>query len=531
MLKELKISLNGWATDDAEVYLSHMPDGWEDASIIKERSTTYWGVFTSFSLPMKFTKEAAGYLRKEFYHKGVMSEVDCTIEKLDKVYLDYAVIFAGKLDFATYKDQDNYVEIALINKGLSDWIKKNEDTEYEVPNVLRPGGLVRDVTVHPWGDELFRYGLNLFEALKWLVDLMTEYGYLAGTYDVASTILSGYDDNVILMNGLAWRTETYDPLTGAPDNAAVYRTTFKDFFKSVSMAIGPLGLGIELRSGKETLVIERLSYFFDDTQITDLGDVSDLMVSLNKDLNIQRIKIGYPEKEYDNTEYSLNEPNTTSSFTTKNFSVKKELDLTSKYRADWHGLTVVTENNSGGETDDSADDDIWFLEIDPSTFVPRVGYLKKKGTVGTVDLHNALLTPMRAMWRHLNFFEGCQYRVYADQGAEAKITFSAGGNDQRNNECATYLGGDWVYEWSSVNLYGTGGYFQPVDIQFKAPYPLDMIELIEAAPNGLIEFTYKGNTYYGYLLKIEVKLSEKSDAKYLLLSTHENELKNLIRNG
>ena len=112
--------------------LSSAPSGWEEGLMNYKRSDKYFGLLRNYSMPMMFHTDGAFLLRKEFYSRGLNSEVAIQIETLNKSTWVYELLYKGALDFSTFSDGEIYVEINAMDKGISEKIKAYEDVEYSV---------------------------------------------------------------------------------------------------------------------------------------------------------------------------------------------------------------------------------------------------------------------------------------------------------------------------------------------------------------------------------------------------------------
>ena len=516
-----------YAGHTAEEPLLTAPDGWDEQMVKWVRNKKYYGLFRSFTIPLKFVKDGAFKLRKDFYTYGLDAVATLTVNRLDPINDVYYVAYSGTFDFSTFKDNETYVEINLVDGGLAKIIKDNEAVEYEV--------YPPSVQVTYWDavayTKYFRAGIPIV-VLTELVDLMTDGGVSNGTYAVESTLLETTIRDILLMaNGYIMRNNS---TTGARDWP--FKTTFKDFFKSLD-AITPIGIGVELRNNVETLVLESRDYFFNIISIlAALDNVSEFKLSLYKPFNFSVIKTGYPEKDYDDDAYSVNEFNVEVELLAPNPTSSDNYEIRSKYRADGQGIKQILDNSDGVVWDqDSSDDDIFWIEVreaptSPGTTELSPGKVRKKDAPAVLyNAWNAWLSPKRSLLRHQLFIESCMFEII-----NIDLDYTSGGKDQINNETqAIQIGSDWVEEHSGFTINSPvspgGQYFQPFEIQIEAPYPQNMTSLVEANPRGVIAFLYNDNVYLGYILELEMKLTGRGTQTIKLLSTKTNDLKNLIR--
>lgn len=528
-----------YALGARSVTLEHAPDGWDEQMVKWVRNKKYYGMFRSFTIPLKFVKDGAFHLRKDFYTWGLDAAATLTVKRRDHATYQYYTVFTGEFDFSTFKDTQNYVEVNLVDSGLVKLVKDNEAVEYEVPN-SRFGSIYQDVQIfweldHVTNFDHNFYGIHLIDFVKRIIDLMTDGKITDGTYEVASTLLDSLKSRLVIAPGYEIRYNS----TIVQAGLYPLKTTFKDFFKSLD-AVTPIGVGIEVRSGVETLVIEDRNYSYDQTELIDLGDVSDFSISVYKDYNFASVKTGYPEKDYDDEAYSINEFNVEVELLAPNPSTSDDYEVRSKFRADGRGIQQIIDNSDGAAWDnDSSDEDIFFVEVynlsagtgtsGADVVDMAAGVMRKKDTpaVGH-SAWNCWLSPKRCLLRHKSFINSCMFKI-----EDLPLTYTSGGKDQANNETqATQVSAEWVEEYSGFTLNPTevtDQYLKPFEIKFDAPYPEYMTSVIGNHPNRMIKFSYNGYEFYGYILEIEMQLSGRGSQSIKLLSTFNNELTNLIR--
>lgn len=533
-----------YAGSAAEKPLTHAPDGWNEQMVSWVRNKKYYGLFRSFTIPLKLIKDGALNLRKEFYNGGLDASASLAVNRYDPETDSYYIAYSGKFDFSTFKDNQNFVEIDLEDGGLSKLIKDNESVEYEIPFATtfdEPGINIfweLDHVTNP--NHRFR-GLQVIDFLTLLVDKMVEGKITDGTYAIASTLLgSTLFERLAITTGSAIRNNFLGAIFVS--EPIPYKSTFKDFFKSLD-AITPIGIGIEDRDGKETLVLESRQYFFDNaTVMTLLNNVSEFELSVMKDFNFSSIKTGYPEKDYDDENYSVNEFNVEVELLAPNPSTDEVYEVRSKYRADSQGIQQIIDNTSDDVVwdDDGSDDDLFWIEI--HNYVKdgapgpvdicdmAAGLLRKKDTPAVeFDIWNAYLSPKRSLLRHRTFIESCMYGI-----VNKELAYVSAGKDQANNETqATQISADWVEEHSgfAINSGSSPGnqYLQPFEIKFEAPYSESLTAIVERNPRGVIAFNYNGSTFTGYILELEMKLTGRGTNTIKLLSNEVNVLTDLIR--
>jgi hypothetical protein len=121
--------------------LTNTPDGWQDQSIAWERDMIKTGLVNNATAPFGFVRDAAKILRKiiwtqSFERKIFLLILKWTIEfnTIIGYYKDYYKYFyKAELDLSKVKDEDHIVTIPLLEQGISQKLKANENTTYEIP--------------------------------------------------------------------------------------------------------------------------------------------------------------------------------------------------------------------------------------------------------------------------------------------------------------------------------------------------------------------------------------------------------------
>ena len=497
--------------------LDHSPDGWDESMITTERSEKYFGVFRSWTIPLKFIKDGAGYLRDEFYSFGFMASASIVIQKLDKTTDLYNVAFRGVLDFSTWMDTEKYVEVKFTDSGLPKYLKDNGGTEYEVEN-----SYMTDSDVYAQEDIRFTYnslkayfGTQLMNVARSLVDKMTG-GKVYGTdseFAVVSDYLDGedYSDNdhmVVLVPGSQW---IYD---GA--RFGEFKTTFESFYQSINSLFN-LGIGIEYdQGGNQTLRIEPKDYFLSTDVGYDFGEVENLSINLASKFIYNRVKIGYPAQDYQYDDLKNTEVNATSKWKQDTDFNSVELDLVSKYRGDGNGIINTFQIINDGEANNDIDD-IYFVEL---YFTSGAWKIWQGGKVkDTNDNKFLFLNPeistRRNLTRWADFLSDCTFGI-----ENRELKFTSGENLIKYYSSSIY-DGILPYESETADLeLGQGGKFMPLIFEVETACPADFITTLQENMNDIYTFTYNGIQLGGYIMKVETKVSGKSAQKITFLASY-----------
>lgn len=503
-MKDLKFILN---YDGTATTLTNSPDGWDDVLVKYERSTKYWGLFRSYTIPLRFIKEAALILRNAFYTDGVNAIATLTIQKLNRAIMQYYTAYTATFDFASFKDFDNYVDVMVVDGGLSAYIKKNEDVVYDF---VITDGKTLSIDLPPLDDKAFR-AKNLIDMFTLIMDKVTEGRITSGQFGAASTLLTGLEDDIVLVSSQDYFSTTI-----------IFKTSLSDFFKSVN-AILSTSMYVTEVLGIETINIENFRDAFNDTLITTYSNVNNFELSVANELLFNTVKIGYPDQEY-TSRIKANEPNTTTTLNVDGIKIKRELDLTSVYRCDIQGLIDIVEND---ETLQEGELFLVKVKIDGLLYIlTDSGRLQKKYDLITeIILYNSELTPAHIITKHLDYLTSCLDMI-------TTLSFIGSGGDNVNNQTKTPDEEDYKLEY-----FGTVGYsiyraldnFQPYYIKIDVPMFVDLNSIVSLSSSGYVSFDYEGNTYKGYIMSAGIKLAQRGVIELKMLSHYDNDLSTLIR--
>lgn len=124
-----------------ETELAYAPDGWDEELMTWERSKKYFGMFRSFSIPLRFVKDGAYILRSAFYTYGVDAAVTVRICKRNRKTNDYDTKYTGIIDFAAFVDSADTVEVNIKDSGASAYVKNGAEIQetYDLPTTSQIG--------------------------------------------------------------------------------------------------------------------------------------------------------------------------------------------------------------------------------------------------------------------------------------------------------------------------------------------------------------------------------------------------------
>lgn len=125
---------NGVVTKSAErIPLKYSPSGWKDQSVKWVRNQIYHGLIPSYSIPLRFIKEAAQIVRNQLYKNGTEEVVYLVMFKLNKQTGVHEGYFKGELNYVKFNDSENFFETNVTETGFYKMLKAYENTAFEIP--------------------------------------------------------------------------------------------------------------------------------------------------------------------------------------------------------------------------------------------------------------------------------------------------------------------------------------------------------------------------------------------------------------
>lgn len=289
-----------------------------------------------------------------------------------------------------------------------------------------------------------------------------------------------------------------------------------------------------------------------DEAVMDLGEVNNIEVSPFIQEMFTKMRFGYPNNSYDDYN-GKDEFNTENKFSTSIARVTNEKNLVSTYRADMYGIELTRINLTGKkEATEDSDNDIFWLHIDdssPAGTVPagnqgagqdyydlyRDSGLTITGVLSPSTAFNIDLSPKRRMYTW-----GYWIRSMVYPNLSQNLTFTSSAKTQENNVALeTDDGVTVINEKTSEIISGLPGtdyslespnryeIFYPLVFTIDVKIPSNIMELMNN-PHREFSFTYKGNTYYGWLLQVSDEPTYTPKQTYKLIASTSNNLTTLI---
>jgi len=367
---------------------------------------------------------------------------------------------------------------------------------------------------------------------------------------------------------------------------AKLKFSFENFYKSLRR-LG-LALGIE----GDFIRIEPYAYFFKSTTSLNLGEVKELTVELAEDMVYNTIKVGYGNYTYDKVngldEFNVQQnwkTNITKVVKELDLTSPARADMygIEITRADYFRKDT---------TDSSSDTDVYMVDcVQGGTYLyyegqyvitgtntitipnvlalPTVGGLITIGgtqyTVTSATLIVAGSTTIQVSGSLTNGTYNGQILIYSASAylvnrpayaITGLINPSTAYNINLSPKRAFGQNGSFIHSFiedDSSNIEFTSGeknsdmvadgliekadvpvstlaprLFKPYYLNFECTVPDNFLDVMASNPYGLITFTYRGNTYSGYLWDGGVKPATRDAAKFKLLCGPNTNLLNLI---
>lgn len=252
------------------------------------------------------------------------------------------------------------------------------DTTPTATSVFSFGDQELKVTTNTVNDDTTNYALKPLALLKALVSKMTD-----GKYTAESNFFT-QNANLLTLCGDSIRNTAKGGIH--PLKNYLVTTSFADFFASYN-SIYNLGIKIE----NNVLWIEpKADLYGDDGQVLDIGEVKELEIATADNYIANVVKCGYPAQDYDQNSGKY-EFNSERSYSLPVTVVKKDYDITSKYRGDAFGIEFIRGGLAGlDNTDNSGDKQAFLVDTMQSTktetITATVSFLLLPNGIGFHDL-------------------------------------------------------------------------------------------------------------------------------------------------
>lgn len=419
-----------------------------------------------------------------------------------------------------------------VNRGIYIEVRMKDGGGTNLPNVEKTMTQGNSNSVEfeteVYTEEIFFAARRLNSVFEELIDKVSD-GETVGE----STLLSSTYSNYYISSGDAIRNLWYAKLKMSPD----------DFIESID-SIFSCCTYFDRTTNKFKL--ESKATAFQDTQIMNLGEVSNFKRRPFTQEMFNTLRCGYPEQTYDNVN-GKDEPNKAVVRLSPVVRVKTDKDVTSKFRADRTGAILVGLNLVGKKfADANTDNDIWVFRVNPSvagtipaTYTQYGGgnigenyyslYIDPTLTITNVydsdNLFNVDLSPTRNILRN-----GPWYRSILDYLDSGKLKFQTSDKTAATNtEMETFDGVTTINEGDDIVIGDLGDkYFRAQIFEFETKVNFDLNAVMTANPFGYAKFTTEGKELKAFIIKCGEDPTKNLAQTFITLSHPDNDLTQLI---
>ncbi len=113
-------------------FLKDGVDGWDDLTLQYTREQVYKGLFQAFGTELRFTGDGGKILKHLFLKKGKAAKCAVYMEVKNHTTLLYEHIATCGISFRSARLERDFIGVELVQGGLAEIIKANEDVEYVV---------------------------------------------------------------------------------------------------------------------------------------------------------------------------------------------------------------------------------------------------------------------------------------------------------------------------------------------------------------------------------------------------------------
>lgn len=298
------------------------------------------------------------------------------------------------------------------------------------------------------------------------------------------------------------------------------KINFNDFYNSIN-SIFTCGFGYE--NGQ--IIFRELEYFYNNTEIMNLGTISDFKLETYKTPIVNSLLIGYEEQNYDgiNGRYEVNQ---SQQWTLPIKKIAKAGSFVSKIRADVLEIIFNAINLSGKETTDSSSDNDTFMLHTSTTGVTttlfRDNTYLNQGVPDGASWFNVNLSPKRCLIRKLKYINSFLHNISGLISFQTG-TKNTGFRSRLSTESAIVIENEPI----NTNIL-TDRLFLAYICTIKTIIDKNLNEGINLNPNGYISFDYNGEVFKGYIHEIAINPSKKTEYEVKLILHPDTDVTKLI---
>lgn len=299
-------------------------------------------------------------------------------------------------------------------------------------------------------------------------------------------------------------------------------TSFEEFYKFI-FTLQPCGFDTVIREGQKVVKLEAIEYFLNDSQIIELGNVTDVKYEIDPNYLFGSVKIGYNKSGQNEEVYGLEVTHTVNGFTTP-LNIDNVYDATCNYITDPNEqeLTRRKQYDILPDTDSQYDKEVLVFDSIVSskgTYTIRPEsetFSEVTGVFSPQTLYNSVFSPKNCILRHGNWFKNDLGRSIYNSD------FIRYANTKGNTSLITTLiGGSPTKESDDIlNTVLDNPILEPITINMVAPFSRELEDKLRGVSagkrNAYCLFSFKeenGNIGYGYIYKADIKDTIKIELK------------------
>jgi hypothetical protein len=348
------------------------PINWSELSEKIERNDDLRGLFIKIDKTLTFTEDAYAYLYSIKSQLGYCQFVSFRI--LKECGNTKQQIFTGNIRISDCKfnlskcivecsiEDDSYGARIFNNKSIKTFINSGFSKN---GLAITPANTYRMFLIEPStnvASVLYVEVFDVMECFEYLVKFMTD-----GQMNVVSDWYTNLPSNqkICITTGAELRKKQHL-------NVDVPSISFDDLFKEMNKKFN-LGMSVELINNVQTLRIEPMTYFFNQTSSLNTNNIPELLEYIDTYNLYSNVKLGCSKAvEFDNTIHSL-PPIRFLTFNEENYiiqgqcNIDRELDLSNDYVIDSNVIEQVAFTNTN---DTGNDKDIFMIQYEPLMILP-----------------------------------------------------------------------------------------------------------------------------------------------------------------
>lgn len=346
-----------------------------------------------------------------------------------------------------------------------------------------------------------------------------------GKSGVSSTYLQSRTDLVITSGDLLRNIEGGKIKTNFSDFWQWLRSLLPVYF-GVNNGNATIGLleDVFVKPIAKNLELSNFQTFLRINQFIYIGDVRNLKVLLAKEFMSAKIKVGYPNQTYQDTN-GRTEFNSTQNWTTPLIRTSTENNMISPYRADSIGIEYVRINFDGKKsTDTSSDNDVFVLNVKKDKTgdyyeLDRNENSLFSGVISPETMFNVALRPRQMLLNN---------DIVLHSGFDKMDDKSLKFQSADKNSATIY---NSVADSSDISISSLGNrLFLPYIFEFETYQPVALVEIMTEGNfrKMCIVFDWEGDRYYGYILKAGIQPVTREVQTFTLLAAPQNDMTKLI---